>query len=61
MNFGLKRSCTYQSTSARTRRPSASVLMISIVWPDSVRDDVAGALGLAVGHVLDEPDRADRR
>ena len=35
MDFGLKRSCTYQSTSARTSRPSASVLMISIVWPDS--------------------------
>ena len=31
MNFGLNRSCTYQSTSASTRRPSASVLMISMV------------------------------
>ena len=34
MNCGLKRSCTYQSTSASTSRPSASVLMISMVWPD---------------------------
>ena len=34
MNFGLKRSAAYQITSASTRRPSASVLMISMVWPD---------------------------
>ncbi|MNS94836.1 hypothetical protein D3C72_1290630 [compost metagenome] len=34
MNFGLKRSLVYQSASARTNRPSASVLMISMVWPD---------------------------
>ena len=34
MNFGLNFSLTYQSTSASTRRPSASVLMISMVWPD---------------------------
>jgi hypothetical protein len=34
MNFGLKRSWQYQTASASTRRPSASVLMISIVWPD---------------------------
>src|SRR5215207_3149226 len=31
MNFGLKRSCAYQSKSANTSRPSASVLMISTV------------------------------
>ena len=36
MNFGLYSACTYQSRSARTRRPSASVLMISTVWPESV-------------------------
>ena len=30
---GAKRSCAYHSTSARTRRPSASVLMTSIVSP----------------------------
>ena len=35
MKSGLKRSCVYQSTSARTSRPSASVLMISMVWPES--------------------------
>src|SRR5664280_2442718 len=34
MNFGLKRLAAYQITSASTRRPSASVLMISMVWPD---------------------------
>src|ERR1700676_1813429 len=34
MNFGLKRSFVYQSASASTKRPSASVLMISMVWPD---------------------------
>ena len=34
MNFGLKRCAAYQTTSASTRRPSASVLMISMVWPD---------------------------
>ena len=34
MNFGLNFFATYQSTSASTRRPSASVLMISMVWPD---------------------------
>ena len=34
MNFGLNFLATYQSTSASTRRPSASVLMISMVWPD---------------------------
>src|SRR3546814_20152508 len=31
--LGLKRSRQYQIASARTRRPSASVLMTSIVWP----------------------------
>ena len=34
MNRGLNLSCAYHSASASTRRPSASVLMISIVWPD---------------------------
>ena len=34
MNFGLKRSWQYQSASASTRRPSASVLITSMVWPD---------------------------
>src|SRR3981189_207781 len=34
MNFGLNFFATYQSTSASTSRPSASVLMISMVWPD---------------------------
>ena len=34
MNFGLNFLVTYQSTSASTSRPSASVLMISMVWPD---------------------------
>ena len=34
MNFGLNFLATYQSTSASTSRPSASVLMISMVWPD---------------------------
>ena len=34
MNFGLYFCATYHSTSASTRRPSASVLMISMVWPD---------------------------
>ena len=59
MNFGLKRSWQYQSTSASTRRPSASVLMTSMVWPDMRGHDVAGALGVAVGHVLDEAEDAD--
>ena len=34
MNFGWKRSLAYQSASASTSRPSASVLSTSIVWPD---------------------------
>ncbi len=34
MNFGLKRCAAYQMTSASTSRPSASVLMISMVCPD---------------------------
>src|SRR5204862_141269 len=34
MNLGLNFFATYQSTSARTSRPSASVLMISMVCPD---------------------------
>src|SRR5260370_54365 len=34
MNFGLNRLLAYHSTSASTSRPSASVLMISMVWPD---------------------------
>ncbi len=34
MNFGLKRSLQYQSASASTRRPSASVFSTSMVWPD---------------------------
>ena len=34
MNLGLKRSCVYQSASASTMRPSASVLLISMVVPD---------------------------
>ena len=34
MKRGLNFSCTYQSASARTRRPSASVLITSMVWPD---------------------------
>jgi hypothetical protein len=34
MKRGLKRSAQYQSASASTRRPSASVLMTSMVWPD---------------------------
>src|ERR1700692_4878287 len=38
MNFGLNFFATYQSTSASTKRPSASVLMISMVWPD-IRSD----------------------
>ena len=33
--------------------------MISMVWPDIDGDDVARALRVAVGHVLDEADRAD--
>ncbi len=33
MPAGLNRSCVYQSTSHRTKRPSASVLMTSIVSP----------------------------
>ena len=59
MNAGLYFSFTYQSASASTRRPSASVLMISIVWPDMRLDDVARPLRLAVRHVLDEPQHAD--
>ena len=34
MNRGLKRSLQYHSASARTSRPSASVLSTSMVWPD---------------------------
>ena len=34
MNFGLKRFCVYQSASAKTRRPSASVLSTAMVLPD---------------------------
>ena len=34
MSCGLKRSRQYQSASASTRRPSASVLITSMVWPD---------------------------
>ena len=60
MNFGLNFFATYQSTSASTSRPSASVLMISMVWPGHRGDDIAGTLRVAVGHVLDEADGADR-
>ncbi len=34
MKAGWNRSWQYQSTSPRTSRPSASVLMISTVWPE---------------------------
>src|SRR3712207_6876511 len=34
MARGLNLSCVYQSASARTSRPSASVFKTSMVWPD---------------------------
>ena len=34
INSGLKRFCVYQSASANTKRPSASVFNTSMVWPD---------------------------
>ena len=60
ISCGLKRSWQYQSASARTSRPSASVLSTSIVWPDIDCHDVARPLRRARRHVLDQPDDADR-
>ena len=34
MNFGSNFCWQYQITSASTRRPSASVLITSMVWPE---------------------------
>src|SRR5271169_3502183 len=42
MNRGLKRSWQYHSASASTRRPSASVLITSTVWPDIVVTTMSG-------------------
>ena len=42
----------YQSASASTSRPSASVFVTSIVLPFAAREDVAGPVGVAAGHVL---------
>ena len=59
MNLGLNFFATYQSTSASTSRPSASVLMISMVWPD-IEVTISPGRCVAVGHVLDQADGADR-
>ena len=50
---------TRSSRRHSTSRPSASVLITSTVWPDMRRDDVARPLGIAVGHILDQPADAD--
>ena len=55
MNFGLKRSLQYQSASASTRRPSASVLMISMVWPDIVVTISPGRWALPSGMFSTRP------
>ncbi len=60
MNFGLKRCWQYQTASASTRRPSASVLMTSMVWPDMEVTTSPGRWAVAVGHVLDQAEDADR-
>ncbi len=55
MNFGLNVLATYQSTSASTRRPSASVLMISMVWPDIVVTISPGRCALPSGMFSTRP------
>ena len=52
-------SAASDSPSARTRRPSASVLSTSMVLPLRMREDVAGLDGATAGHVLG--DRRDGR
>ena len=60
MNCGLKRSWQYHSASASTSRPSASVLSTSMVWPDIEVTMSPGRCAVAVRHVLDQADDADR-
>ena len=52
---GLKRSCVYQSASARTRRPSASVLMTSIVVPDIALMMSPGRVAVELGMFSTKP------
>src|SRR6266404_4637799 len=55
--FGLKRSWQYHSTSARTRRPSASVFKTSIVWPDIERTMSPGRCAAPDGMFSTRPTR----
>ena len=57
MKRGLKRSCAYQSTSASTRRPSASVLSTSMVWPDMLVTMSPGRCALPDGMFSTRPMR----
>ena len=60
MNFGLKRVLTYYITSASTSRPSASVFITSMVWPDIEVTTSPGRWALPSKHVLDEAGRRRR-
>ena len=55
MNCGLKVSCVYQSASASTSRPSASVLMTSMVWPDMEVTTSPGRCALPSGMFSTSP------
>ena len=55
MNFGLNRSWQYQRQSARTRRPSASVLRISTDWPDRDMTTSPGRWALPSGMFSTRP------
>ncbi len=48
-----------RARSASTSRPSASVLMISMVWPDMDLTMSPGRWAFAAGHVFDKADDAD--
>src|SRR3569833_1432158 len=55
MARGLYLSCTYQSASASTSRPSASVLTISIVVPEAARTMSPGRMALPLGMFSTSP------
>ena len=55
ISCGLKRSWQYHSASARTSRPSASVLSTSIVWPDIERTMSPGRCAVPDGMFSTSP------
>ena len=55
MAAGLKWCCAYVMTSASTNRPSASVLIISTVWPDMDATTSPGFMALPSGMFSTSP------